>query len=237
MHTLLLLFQAFKKNVKGVNGGGDFDQEMLDEMYSAIKQEEIVMPAEQTGIVKENYLWKVLLKRGSSPEGRFLHVATGAFDRDLFSLVWGPTAAALSFVFDKSAQEVIVQKATSGFRKCAMISAHYAMSDVFDNLVISLCKFTTLLSSPEVSVPLRAANEMRNTTPREWLCMCDVTLSDDRANQRYFRLQLKGEAGGSHSVRSCAPSWRHSARRLAQPARLSRSTLQSATPSGSAHSC
>ena len=36
-------------------------------------------------------------------------------------------------------------------RKCAMISAHYGMSDVFDNLVISLCKFTTLLSAPEVS--------------------------------------------------------------------------------------
>ena len=31
-----------------------------------------------------------------------------------------------------------------------MISAHYGISDVFDNLVISLCKFTTLLSSAEV---------------------------------------------------------------------------------------
>ena len=33
-----------------------------------------------------------------------------------------------------------------------MISAHYGMSDVFDNLVISLCKFTTLLSSAEVGI-------------------------------------------------------------------------------------
>jgi len=38
------------------------------------------------------------------------------------------------------------------YRKCATISAHYGMSDVFDNLVISLCKFTTLLSSAEVSL-------------------------------------------------------------------------------------
>ena len=51
--------QQFKKNVKGCNGGGDFDQEMLEEIYSAVKQDEIVMPAEQTGVVKENYLWKV----------------------------------------------------------------------------------------------------------------------------------------------------------------------------------
>lgn len=27
-----------------------------------------------------------------------------------------------------------------------MISAHYGFSDVFDNLIISLCKFTTLNS-------------------------------------------------------------------------------------------
>ena len=121
-------------------------------------------------------------------KANFIHVPTGAFDRDLFSLVWGPTVAALSFVFDKSLDETIIQKAISGFRyvrwcwyrflwsgrnlahpdnvnifidfiyvfvfvfrKCAMISAHYGLSDVFDNLVISLCKFTTLLSSPEVS--------------------------------------------------------------------------------------
>ena len=81
-----------------------------------------------------------------------MHAATGSFDRDLFSLVWGPTVAALSFVFDKSLETTIVHKATSGFRKCAMISAHYGMSDVFDNLVISLWKFTTLLSAPEVRV-------------------------------------------------------------------------------------
>ena len=37
-------------------------------------------------------------------------------------------------------------------RKCALISAHYGLSDVFDNLVISLCKFTTLLNAPEVSM-------------------------------------------------------------------------------------
>jgi brefeldin A-resistance guanine nucleotide exchange factor 1 len=30
-----------------------------------------------------------------------------------------------------------------------MISAHYGLSDVFDNLIISLCKFTAL--SSEVS--------------------------------------------------------------------------------------
>lgn len=35
-------------------------------------------------------------------------------------------------------------------RKCALIAAHYSMCEVFDNLVISLCKFTTLLNPLEV---------------------------------------------------------------------------------------
>ena len=35
-------------------------------------------------------------------------------------------------------------------RTCASISAHYSFSDVFDNLVISLCNFTGLAAAVEV---------------------------------------------------------------------------------------
>lgn len=141
--------ENFKRNLSKVNGGLDFEEEMMDEIFQAIKNDEIVMPAEQTGIVKENYLWKILLRRGVNREGDFIHVPTGYFDSELFAIVWGPTVAALSFVFDKSSDENIIQTAISGYRKCAVISAYYGLSDVFDNLVISLCKFTTLLSFSE----------------------------------------------------------------------------------------
>ncbi|XP_047109298.1 Golgi-specific brefeldin A-resistance guanine nucleotide exchange factor 1 isoform X1 [Schistocerca piceifrons] len=141
--------EEFKRNLKKVNGGEDFDQEMLDDIYKAIRSEEIVMPAEQTGLVRENYLWKVLLRRGASKDGIFIHSPNGLFDHDLFSLIWGPTVAALSYIFDKSNDTTIYQKAVSGFRKCAMISAHYGMSNDFDSLIISLCKFTMLLNNAE----------------------------------------------------------------------------------------
>ncbi|XP_043535120.1 Golgi-specific brefeldin A-resistance guanine nucleotide exchange factor 1 isoform X11 [Chiloscyllium plagiosum] len=145
--------EQFKKNLKGVNGSKDFDQDMLEDIYNAIKNDEIVMPEEQTGFVKENYIWNVLLNRGNSPEGIFLHVPPGTYDHDLFTMTWGPTIAALSYVFDKSLDETIIQKAISGFRKCAMISAHYGLSDVFDNLIISLCKFTALSSETVENLP------------------------------------------------------------------------------------
>ncbi|CAB1343546.1 unnamed protein product [Coregonus sp. 'balchen'] len=143
----------FKKNLKGVNGNTDFDQDMLEDIYNAIKNDEIVMPDEQSGLVKENYVWSVLLHRGATSEGVFLHVPAGSYDHDLFTMTWGPTIAALSYVFDKSLDDTIIQKAIAGFRKCAMISAHYGFSDVFDNLIISLCKFTTLSSESVENLP------------------------------------------------------------------------------------
>uniref|UniRef100_A0A8C3MQG7 Golgi-specific brefeldin A-resistance guanine nucleotide exchange factor 1 n=1 Tax=Geospiza parvula TaxID=87175 RepID=A0A8C3MQG7_GEOPR len=148
-----MTLEEFRKNLKGVNGGKDFEQDILEDMYHAIKNDEIVMPEEQTGLVKENYIWNVLLHRGATDEGIFLHVPPGSYDHDLFTMTWGPTIAALSYVFDKSLEESIIQKAISGFRKCAMISAHYGLSDVFDNLIISLCKFTALSSESIENLP------------------------------------------------------------------------------------
>ncbi|XP_058238786.1 Golgi-specific brefeldin A-resistance guanine nucleotide exchange factor 1 isoform X3 [Hemibagrus wyckioides] len=148
-----MTLEQFKKNLKDMNGGKDFDQDMLEDIYNAIKNEEIVMPDEQKGLVKENYMWSVLLHRGATSEGIFLHVPSGSYDHDLFSMTWGPTIAALSYVFDKSLEDTIIQKAIAGFRKCAMIAAHYGFSDVFDNLIISLCKFTTLNSESVENLP------------------------------------------------------------------------------------
>ncbi|XP_051002636.1 Golgi-specific brefeldin A-resistance guanine nucleotide exchange factor 1 isoform X1 [Acomys russatus] len=148
-----MTLEEFRKNLKGVNGGKDFEQDTLEDMYHAIKNEEIVMPEEQTGLVRENYVWSVLLHRGATSEGVFLRIPPGSYDLDLFTMTWGPTIAALSYVFDKSLEETIIQKAISGFRKCAMISAHYGLSDVFDNLIISLCKFTALSSESIENLP------------------------------------------------------------------------------------
>lgn len=47
-----MTLEEFRKNLKGVNGGKDFEQDILEDMYHAIKNEEIVMPEEQTGLVQ-----------------------------------------------------------------------------------------------------------------------------------------------------------------------------------------
>lgn len=100
--------------------------------------------------LKSTSMFQMLLRRGKTKEGKFVHTPNGLFDHDLFSLIWGPTVAALSFIFDKSSDSVVIDKTIGGYKKCAMIAAHYGMSDVFDNLIISLCKFSTLMNTTEV---------------------------------------------------------------------------------------
>ncbi|CAF3574167.1 unnamed protein product [Rotaria sordida] len=141
--------EDFKRNLTKMNNNENFDEGMLTEIYNAIKSDEIVMPAEHTGLVRESYLWKLMLKRSITIGEKFLHVPTGSYNHDIFTLIWGQTIAALSFVFEKSNYDLVIEKSIQGFNKCARIAAYYYMSDVFDNLVISLCKFTTLLNNRE----------------------------------------------------------------------------------------
>ncbi|XP_055856170.1 Golgi-specific brefeldin A-resistance guanine nucleotide exchange factor 1 [Episyrphus balteatus] len=137
--------EDFFKNLRGLDGGKDFDQEMLAKVFSSIKNEEIVMPAEQTGIVKENYQWKVLLRRGVGADSVFNHVQDSAYDKELFKIIWGASLSALSFMFDKS-NENGYQRTLVGFTKCAGIAAFYNLHQDFDALILTLCKFTSLLN-------------------------------------------------------------------------------------------
>ncbi|XP_076161643.1 sec7 domain-containing protein garz isoform X2 [Ptiloglossa arizonensis] len=136
----------FKRNLKKVNGGADFDQEMLDEIYSSIKSEEIVMPAEQTGLVKDNYLWKVLLRRGARPETSYFKIGNaGEFvDRELAEQAWAPIISALCRAYDKAPDRSLQRRVAETFIRCATICAYYGMSSDLDTLVVSLCKFTGL---------------------------------------------------------------------------------------------
>ncbi|XP_012524648.1 Golgi-specific brefeldin A-resistance guanine nucleotide exchange factor 1 [Monomorium pharaonis] len=137
----------FKRNLKKVNGDTDFDQDMLDEIYTSIKGEEIVMPAEQTGLVKENYLWKVLLRRGSGPESMYMKVGnSGEFiDKDLAECAWGPIVSALCRAYDKTPDISLQHKVVTTFLSCAAISAYHGMCSDLDTLIVSLCKFTSLM--------------------------------------------------------------------------------------------
>ena len=85
-------------------------------------------------------LLQMILRRGAQP-GASCYCPI--YHHDLFLTLWGPAIAALSYVFENGVEERVVKSAMSGFQKCTVVSAHYSLSDVFDNIIIiTLCKFT-----------------------------------------------------------------------------------------------
>lgn len=143
--------EDFKKNLSKVNGKQDFDPLLLEDIYTSIKSQEIVMPAEHKGLIKENYLWKMLLRRGATKNGHYTHAANGLFDGELFNLAWKPSLEALSCLFVKTPLEnsATIDAVGHGLRKMCTIAGHYNRSDIFDTIIQTLIDFTHLLSNNE----------------------------------------------------------------------------------------
>ncbi|XP_065314924.1 Golgi-specific brefeldin A-resistance guanine nucleotide exchange factor 1-like isoform X2 [Gordionus sp. m RMFG-2023] len=158
--------EDFIKNLSKVNNGKDFDKEMLREVYEAIKSDEIIMPAEQTGIVKENYLWKILLRRSETTPIHYLDSQSTTCDSEIFDILWGPVLAASSYIFDKTKDENIINKIMGAFKKCASIANHFELSDVMDKLIITLFKFTNITNTNEnpENIPVLLGNSYKSLT-------------------------------------------------------------------------
>ena len=146
----------FIRNLRGVNGGKDFDQEMLKSIYHAIHENKIITPAEQQGLIREKYLWKCMLTKSESYFGIYSYATKSKIENQetkssqlaflnasIFEILWGPSIASLTFLFDK----INMNKKTGllktilnqGFTSCAFLCARYGH---LDDLIVSLCKFT-----------------------------------------------------------------------------------------------
>ncbi|MPC59681.1 Golgi-specific brefeldin A-resistance guanine nucleotide exchange factor 1 [Portunus trituberculatus] len=148
--SLPMTLQQFQNNLRGVDSGKDFNQDMLEEIFNAVKSEEFILPSEQSGAVRDDYLWRKTVNRSEIDQSGYqLSNGTDAMDRELFQLSWGPTIAALSYVFDKTSDSTTIHTILSGYRRIASISARFCMTDVFDNLIVTLAKFTTLTMTPD----------------------------------------------------------------------------------------
>jgi len=74
------------------------------------------MPSERSGKVKDAYEWKLLLLRSESTDGVYIPVTSSIYDEELFLVLWGPTVAALSYIFENSGDKTNIQKTILGFR-------------------------------------------------------------------------------------------------------------------------
>ncbi|KAK8553132.1 hypothetical protein V6N13_089347 [Hibiscus sabdariffa] len=139
--------EDFIRNNRLINGGKDLPREYLSELYHSIFENEIQMIPDKGDGFPMMVLsrWINVMHKSKESTPFICCDSRSHLDRDMFAIMSGPTIAAISVVFDQVDQEDVLQTCMDGFLAIAKISAHYHFGDMLDDLVVSLCKLTTLL--------------------------------------------------------------------------------------------
>ncbi|KAF5727849.1 ARF guanine-nucleotide exchange factor GNOM [Tripterygium wilfordii] len=150
--------EDFIRNNRHINGGNDLPREFLTELYHSICKNEIRTTPEQGAGFPEMTpsRWIDLMHKLKKTSPFIVADSRAYLDHDMFAIMSGPTIAAISVVFDHAEHEEVYQTCIDGFLAVAKISACHHLEDVLDDLVVSLCKFTTLLNPSSVEEPVLA---------------------------------------------------------------------------------
>eukprot|EP00803_Ostreobium_quekettii_P003636 evm.model.scf_117.13 EVM.evm.TU.scf_117.13 scf_117:109917-120401(+) len=146
-----MTMEEFVRNNRGINDNENFPREFLESLYRSISQNPIRLQDTSAGEVPI-VRWLVLDQQSETERGRMLRTndrelkGGHALDRDMFSLIWGPTVAAVSVVLDQAEDITTVQTALTGLKLAAKIASYYRVDEVIDSLVVTLCKFTMQLA-------------------------------------------------------------------------------------------
>lgn len=140
-------YEDFAKNLRGVNGGKDFDPEYLRAMYESIKTREIILPEEHNDRHAYDHAWKDLLVKVNSTSDLVI-CDTNIFDADMFETTWKPIIATLSYVFMSATDDAVFSRVVLGFDQCAQIAAKHGLSDALDRIISCLAYISTL--APDV---------------------------------------------------------------------------------------
>lgn len=138
-----MTYNDFAKNLRGVNGGGDFDPEYLQQTYDSIRTNEIILPEEHNTARAFDYAWEELLLK-TQKAGDLVLCDTNIYDADMFRATWRPIVATLSYVFMSASEDVVFPRINTGFLQCAQIAATYGVTEALDRIVFCLSSISTV---------------------------------------------------------------------------------------------
>lgn len=136
-------YEAFARNLRGVNAGNDFAPEFLQAIYDAIKHSEIILPEEHDNKHAFDYAWKELLMKTDS-SGDLAICNTNIFDAEMFKATWKPIVATLSYVFMSASDDAVFSRVVIGFDQCAQIAAKHGLTEALDRIIYCLSSITNL---------------------------------------------------------------------------------------------
>jgi golgi-specific brefeldin A-resistance guanine nucleotide exchange factor 1 len=153
--------EDFIRNNRHINGGNDLPREFLSELYYSICRNEIrTIPEQGAGCSEMSFSRWVDLMWRSKRTSMYIACSSYPFlDHDMFSVMAGPTVAAVSVVFDNVEHEEVLTGCIDGFLSVAKLAAFYHLGDVLNDLVVALSKFTTLLTTSYIDDPVTAFGE------------------------------------------------------------------------------
>jgi brefeldin A-resistance guanine nucleotide exchange factor 1 len=153
--------EDFIRNNRRINGGNDLPREFLSELYYSICRNEIrTIPEQGAGCSEMSFSrWVDLMWRSKRTS---MYIACDSYpflDHDMFSVMAGPTVAAVSVVFDNVEHEEVLTGCIDGILSVAKLAAFYHLDGVLNDLVVALSKFTTLLNTSYIDDPVTAFGE------------------------------------------------------------------------------
>lgn len=140
-----MTLEQFIRNNRGTNGGKDWPAETLVSIFDSIVTDEIKLD-DGGALSLTPSRWAELLRDIRAGKGTLPPtpnaVESAAYDGELFGTIWGSTVVAIAAVFENTADDMVLQSSVTGFLSVANIAAAHGMSDVLDQLVATLCKFS-----------------------------------------------------------------------------------------------
>jgi brefeldin A-resistance guanine nucleotide exchange factor 1 len=139
-----MTYTDFSRNLRGVNGGRDFEPQYLQDIHESIKTREIVLPEEHDNKHAFEHAWKELLIKTQTSERLTICTNTNIYDADMFAATWRPIVATLNYVFVSATEDAVFQRVTTGYSQLAQIAAKYGVHECLDHIILSLSKISTL---------------------------------------------------------------------------------------------
>ncbi|KAK4913266.1 GDP/GTP exchange factor for ARF, partial [Elasticomyces elasticus] len=173
--------EDFARNLRGTNGKEDFEPEYLQDIYDAIKQNEIILPDEHDNKDAFDHAWKTMLLR-TQGAGQLELCDSNAFDAEMFRATWKPIIATLCYVFMSATDDAVFSRIVTGFNQCAQLSATYNMPEAFDRIIYSLAQISSL--APEMAPSTSLNTEVQAGKRKVMVSELAVRLGRD------FRAQL-----------------------------------------------
>ncbi|CAZ85055.1 unnamed protein product [Tuber melanosporum] len=156
-------YEDFARNLRGVNGGKNFEPAYLQAIFDTIKNNEIILPEEHDNKHAFDYAWRELLLKTMSA-GDLVICDTNIYDADMFAATWKPIIATLSYVFLSATDDAVFSRVIAGFDQCARVAAKYGLTEALDHIVRCLSTISTLSTETPPSTALNTEIQVNNNS-------------------------------------------------------------------------